>query len=137
MSLPAVITRCCEKWRAEGIALAPPIEESEIRRTWSEFRSPVSADVLLLYATIGGFQEYYLDDDMAFSLWPWDWLRKRSRETPRNGVVFSDHSIEVVTWEFRFETEQTSSVWSSHGEQTAPTLETFLEQYLNDPWQLL
>lgn len=112
--------------------------ESEVRRVWHEFGSQASADVVTLYSTLGGFQDYhFFTDDFYFSLWPWSWLQKRNREDRHRGVVFCDHSIESVTWELRFENEQTSSVWSSHGERTAPSLKSFLELYLEDPWQLL
>ena len=137
MAFSEVISRCSDKWRAEGIKLAPPITESEVRRVWCELQSQVSADVLALYTTIGGFRDYTCDDELFWSFWPWDWLQQRNQEDPKSGVTFCDHSIEVITWELRYENEQTSAVWSSHGNRTAVSLESFLESYLKDPWKLL
>lgn len=117
--------------------LAPPISDAEVRRVWLGFRKDLSADVLHLYTSFGGFQDYAFDDDFFWSLWPWDMLQTRNRETPCEGVVFCDHSIEVVTWEFRYENVENSSVWSSDGHRTASTVESFFERYLEDPWQLL
>jgi len=137
MALSDVLSRCIGQWQSKGITLAPPIAETEIRRVWGGLRREPSADVLELYATVGGFQDYTFEEDFFWSLWPWDWLQKRNEESPRDGIMFCDHSIEIVTWELRYETAKHSSVWSSHGDQSAPTLESFLDRYLQDPWQLM
>jgi hypothetical protein len=137
MVLNEVIAHCVEKWRSHGITLAPPIPEQEVRQVWEQLHSDVSADVLLLYTTIGGFDEYVFEKDFFWSFWPWDWLRKRNREEPGIGTKFCDHSIEIVTWELRYEDSEVSSVWSSHGARSAPSLQSFLESYLDDPWNLL
>ncbi len=109
----------------------------EVRRVWAGSKREPSADVLELYATVGGFQDYAFEENFFWSLWPWDWLQKRNEESPRDGVMFCDHSIEIVTWELRYETAKHSSVWSSHGKPSAPTLESFLDRYLQEPWQLV
>ena len=137
MALSDIMSRCIAKWRAEGITLSPPITETEVRRVWAALEREQTADVVELYATVGGFQDYTFEEGFYWSLWPWDWLRKRNGESARDGVMLCDHSIEIVTWELRFETGKHSSVWSSHGDQSAPTLEAFLDQYLDDPWQLM
>lgn len=137
MTFSTVISRCIDKWQAEGLELAQPIAADEVRRVWSEFETELSADVLQLYSTIGGFQDYTFDEDFFWSLWPWDWLQERNREDRGAGVMFCDHSIGIETWELRYEDSKHSSVWSSDGKQTAPTLESFLNLYLQDPSQLL
>ena len=137
MALSDVISRCIAKWQAEGLTLAPPIAEDEVRRVWAGFKTEPSAEVLQLYMRVGGFQDYTFEEDFLWSLWPWDWLRKRNQESPREGIMFCDHSIEIVTWELRYETSKHSSMWSSHGNQSAPTLESFLDRYLENPWQLI
>jgi len=96
-----------------------------------------SVDVLELYGFIGGWKDYVCDDDFLFALWPWDWLIERNSERERSGILFCDHSIEVVTWELRFVDSRHSSVWLSDGRQVAATLEEFFRQYLRDPWQLM
>ncbi|MBL8848307.1 MAG: hypothetical protein JNG89_01425 [Planctomycetaceae bacterium] len=135
--LTCVLRRCIAKWQDEGISLAPPVAGDEVCRVWQAFGTEASADVLQLFATVGGFQDYEFDDDFLWSLWPWEWLTKRNTESPGEGVMFCDHSIGVVTWSLRYETPIHSSIWSSHGVLTAPTLQLFLEQYLRNPWQLL
>lgn len=137
MTLAEVLDRCIDQWTAQGIAVAPPISEHEVHRVWSRFGSKPSADVIELYTSVGGFQDYVFDEGLTFSFWPWDWLKKRNAENPGLGVMFGDHSIEVVTWEIRYDNPQTSSVWSSHGNTTAPTLKAFFSLYLEDPWQLV
>lgn len=137
MTFPDILSRCVAKWVADGITLAPPITEDEVRRVWTGFKRELSVDVLQMYATVGGFQNYAFEEEFFWSLWPWDWLKNRNQESPRDGVMFCDHSIEIVTWELRYETSEHSSVWSSHGDQSAPTLECFLDRYLDNPWQLM
>jgi hypothetical protein len=137
MALSHVISRCIAKWQSEGVVLDPPIAEDEVRGVWASCKREPSSDVLQMYAAVGGFHDYTFDEEFFWSLWPWEWLKERNQESPRDGIMFCDHSIEIVTWELRYETSKHSSVWSSHGNQTAPTLERFLEQYLDDPWQLM
>lgn len=137
MALSGLISRCISKWQAEGLVLAPPIAADEVRRVWSSFHQEVSSDVLLMYGTVGGFLDDVYDERFFWSLWPWDFLEKCNNESPCDGVAFCDHSLQIVTWELRYESPQHSSVWSSHGNRSAPTLEAFLGQYLDDPWQLL
>jgi hypothetical protein len=139
MSLAQILSQCIERWRRDGIPLGAPQEESRIRSAWASFNQPLSADVLSLYATIGGFGNYVFDDMESFwFFWPWDTLVERNAKEPREGVVFCDHSIGVLTWEFRFENESTSSVWLSQDElRAAPSVEAFFQIYFDDPNQLL
>ena len=137
MALSDVIESCSDKWRANGLMLAPAVTEAEVRQVWLGFNKKVSSDVLQFYTTLGGFNAYTFDDEFFWSLWPWDCVRQRNSESPREGVMFCDHSIEIVIWELRYENPKISSVWSSNGRQSAPTLESFLQRYLEDPWQLM
>ncbi|MBT5017817.1 hypothetical protein OAH05_02540 [bacterium] len=137
MSLSTILSHCIAQWKEEGLELGSPISEDEVRRVWAELNQETSADVVELYTTIGGFHEYTFDDDLFWSLWPWQYLQERNKELHREGIVFCDHSIEIDCWEIRYETRQHSSVWSSHGYKTWSSLEEFFKQYLEDPWQLL
>lgn len=138
-----LLHRCIAGWTAEGIPLAPPIAEDEIRRVWDRFGQRVSSDVLRLYGTIGGFAEYVLDDEFLWCLWPWQDLLGWNAVQQGPGVEFCDHSIKVVTWGLRFEDDDRSSVWRHDAQspgnfhRTAPTLDAFFQMYLDDPWQLL
>jgi len=139
MALEEILARCIEKWRGAGIALSPPVEEAEVRRVWDGFGKHVSEDVVRLYATFGGFQEY-VDDGGTFFwfLWPWEMVCQENTDERVEGVMFCDHSIRVVTWELRFEDERQSSVWTTdHNSMSAPSLESFFRLYLEDPWELL
>lgn len=137
MPLSDVLARCIDNWTAQEIEVAPPISEHDVRCVWKRLGMELSADVLELYSFLGGFQDYVADEEFFWSLWPWALLERRNAEDRGAGVMFCDHSIEVVTWEIRYHNPQTSSVWSCHGARTAPTLEAFFELYLEDPWQLL
>ena len=132
------LSQCIVSWQREGIAIGEPISEAQVRQAWSDLGLRVSRDVIALYSTLGGFAQYEFDNEFFWSLWPWDWLKKRNQEERHAGVMFCDHSIEICTWELRYENDEVSSVWLvQHAQQTAPRLEAFFEMYLADPWKLL
>ena len=142
MAVEDVLAVCIEKWRREGIPLLPAVEEAEVRRTWEGFGKQAAEDVVRFYSTVGGFVEYEFDDRFFWSLWPWDLLRQENTDRQGDGVMFCDHSLQVITWELRFEDDVRSSVWTARElyadpEMTAPSLESFLRIYFEDPWQLL
>ncbi len=91
MQITEVIAECVDRWRSMEVMLAAPIAEDEVRRVWAGFNCEASADIVLLYGTVGGFLEYTCDEGLNFSFWPWDWLKKRNTESPRPGVMFCDH----------------------------------------------
>jgi len=138
MDFEDVLTLCIEKWRGEGIALAPPVDEAEVRSVWECLGGRTSEDVVRLYTTIGGFAEDDYDSTLFWSLWPWDMIRQENLGRRGEGVLFCDHSIRVIDWEIRFEDDRRSSVWQvTDSSMTAPSLESFFRLYLEDPWQLL
>jgi hypothetical protein len=144
MALEDVLTRCIANWRGAGIPLSPPVDETDVRTAWDNLGGRATEDVVRLYTTVGGFAEYEFDEEFLWCLWPWEMTRTGiiGRRGEGEGVMFCDHSIEVVTWELRFEDDRRSSVWSirtlyNDSEMTAPSLESFLGLYLEDPWQLL
>jgi hypothetical protein len=140
MSLPQVLDRCIDKWRGQGVSLSAPISEAEIRRVWKRLDRRLSSDVACLYTTVGGFGQDYgeWDEDFYWILWPWEFLQERNFEERVDGVMFCDHSIEIAVWELRYEDDDHSSVWRAHwNSKVAETLESFFEQYLENPWKLL
>jgi hypothetical protein len=139
MSFGEILAQCMEKWRGTGITLLPPSDDDEIREIWGRLGHRVSEDILLLYTTVGGFDEGQWDrDEFYWSLWSVPRLRQENLGCPTGGVQFCDHSIQVITWELRFEDERRSSVWQVEDEaRSAPSLELFFQTYLEDPWQLL
>jgi hypothetical protein len=89
---------------------------------------------------VGGFADWHYVGDFFWSLWPWDLLQEENRERSGTGMLFCDHSIRVVTWELRFEDKENSSVWTADTDvprQVAPNLESYLRNYLDNPWGLL
>lgn len=138
MSFGAVIDRCVDRWLGQGISLSPPVGEAEVREAWGRLGLHLSRDVLLLYTTVGGFAEDCWDEDFWWSLWPWDYLLEQNFGDRSQGVRFCDHSIQLVTWEVRYENERRSSVWRSCGTgpevMCASSLESFFQMYLDDPW---
>jgi hypothetical protein len=138
VSLETVLARCIVQWRDEGTPLLAPRSESEIHEVWARFNQPVSADVLRLYTLVGGFEDSTMDDEFSWTLWPWDKLVEDNASWRGEGIRFCDHSISIDTWEFRFVDERHSSIWSiENHEMTAPSLESYLETYLSDPFRLL
>jgi hypothetical protein len=138
MGLDDVLARCIERWRKLGVALAPPVDDGEIRSTWDGLGGQASDDVVRLYSTLGGFAEYESDFGFFWSFWPWAMIREENQCRRSKGIMFCDHSIRVLTWELRFEDKYHSSIWEAEtGLMTAPSIESFLRLYLEHPWRLL
>lgn len=71
-------------------------------------------------------------------MWPWEWLLESNQNVSQTGVMFCDHSINVCTWELRYENPDVSSVWLVQQDcRIASSLEKFFEKYLADPWLFL
>ncbi len=138
MAFEYVLAQCIEKWRGEAV-LFPPVAEAEIHRIWGGCGRRAAKDVICLYTTVGGFADYTPDSDFYWSLWPLGVIRDENFERQGEGVMFCDHSIQVVNWEVRFEDDLRSSVWNvgcfgaARPEMTAPSLEIFFQLYLEEP----
>jgi hypothetical protein len=139
--LISVLNMCIARWRETGVALSPPVEEAEVRRVLHGYGKRASEDVILLYGTVGGFKEYETDNDESlWTFWPWKMVEERNTAYQGDGVMFCDHSLQVVIWELRFEEEGRSSVWQVDSPcpvMTAPSIEAFFRLYLQDPLRLL
>ncbi len=142
MALKDVLGLCIGKWRCEGITLAPPVGEYEIRCTWHEFGKQAAEDVVHLYTRVGGFANDEMDAEFYLSLWRWDKVREQNTLRQAVGVIFCDHLIDSLIYELRFEDKLRSSVWDISSFDAgplmiAPSLEMFFQIYLDDPWRLL
>ncbi len=137
------LNHCISKWRNEGIKLEPPLTEAAIRRLWDHFGMPVSADVLRLYTTLGGFKTGEYEEGFFWYFWPIDDVIEINTKNPSPGIRFCDHSIHIVDWEIRFENPLISSVWRVYPgdpeppDQVADDLQSFFRIYLDDPYQLV
>ena len=132
MSLEGILAHCVERWREAGIALLPPDDASSIERVYASLGAQASRDVLCLYSTVGGFEDYQCDEDL-WSLWSLVRLQEDNAEFPRQGIAFCDWSIRACTWELRYEDQNRSSVWLVEASlRIAPDLETFFQRYLDD-----
>lgn len=88
MPLSDVLARCIDNWTAQGIEVAPPISEHEVRRVWERLGMELSADVLELYSFLGGFQDYVADEEFVWSLCPPRCGGLACRSTPESSSHF-------------------------------------------------
>jgi hypothetical protein len=98
-----------EKWKLEGVALEPPLEESVVKARFSALGRVCSRDVLALYTATGGMEDGYSDSHL-WSLWP---LQKVVLETARYGkpyILFADFFIDSHLYCFMYQNEEKSSV---------------------------
>ncbi len=106
---------------------------------WQANGHGVSNDVLALYSAVGGFADWYYEEDFFWCLWPWNGLQEVNREEPGEGMLFCDHSVRLITWELRFEDESHSSVWIRDPDcrrKVVPNLESFFLAYVDDRYKL-
>jgi len=129
-----------EKWKLEGVALNPPIEESVVVAKLSVLGRPYSRDVLGLYAAIGGMEDGYSDSHM-WSLWSLERVVSETTRYDRPYILFGDFLIDSHFYCFKYENEDRSSVAVDYlngevPELLAESVQEFFEILNNDAARL-
>jgi hypothetical protein len=130
-----VYERAADCWRVRGVPLLAPFSPAEVGVTFEALGYPLSADVVRLYGTTGGFVDY--EAAGLWSLWSLARLRRENEADRYPGkllVFFADYCISAHAYGLRYEDEEVSSVWiEDGGVRIANSLEGFLEMYLSNP----
>lgn len=125
-----IFGRAADHWRKRGVPLRPPHTPDEVAEAFRALCYPLSADVLRLYTTVGGFADH--ETDGLWSLWS----LPRIREQPQGGpfLPFADWLIASHRYAFHCEDERTSSVYIVEDDRrVASSVAEFLDRYLTDP----
>lgn len=117
--------------------LAPPVSAAVISRVFADLGRSISADVLALYAAVGGFAERH-DDHSDWSLWTPDRIRKQGGAAAGPFVLFADWMRESHYYGLHYESPEVSSVHIILGPEFPPyrcadDLAGFLEKLLREP----
>ncbi|AMV37806.1 hypothetical protein VT85_10240 [Planctomyces sp. SH-PL62] len=134
---PTVFESFACEWRRRGVDLAPPVSAAAISRVFADLGRSISADVLALYAAVGGFAECR-HDHSVWSLWTPDRIREQGGATAGPFVLFADWMLESHYYGLHYESPEVSSVYILLGPEFPPyrcadDLAGFLEMLLREP----
>ena len=132
----SIISRVVERWRRDGIALWPGVDEQRVVSELAKLGRSVPRDVAALYGATGGFQD--VADDEFWCLWSFDRMVAENAAYPGPNIAFADWAIDAWWYCLRPESEQVSSVFldcfdGSKPRRVAASLVEFLSEYLRDP----
>ena len=126
-----------ERWASEGVEPLAPEGPDAVLAAFADAGILATSDVIAVYGAIGGMR---VMDNEYWRLWP---LAEVIEQSPSiHGAAFSDYCISC--WEYRLQpvSADVSAVYIDRNDDTppaliAPSLEAFLERYLNDARSLL
>ena len=132
-SLAALLSR----WESEGAKPLPGEGAEAVRDAFQSLGVTPTADVVLLYTTVGGMQSM---DDEYWRLWSLEEVRSQQRS--EHGVLFGDYCL--FCWEYRLVpvSPERSAVYVDRYDNAPPvlvaaSLEQFLERLHVDARSLL
>jgi hypothetical protein len=125
------------RWESEGAKPLPAESPEAVHDAFQSLGMTPTADVLLLYTTVGGMRSM---DDEYWRLWSLEEVRSQQRS--EHGVLFGDYCI--FCWEYRLVpiSPETSAVYVDRYDNAPPvlvaaSLEQFLERLHVDARSLL
>ncbi|MFO1227389.1 hypothetical protein [Roseateles sp.] len=128
-----------ERWKGDGLVLLPAEPESAVRAAFSKVGSTATADVISMYATLGGMPEM---DKEYWRLWSLADIQIENATSTATGVLFSDYLISCWSYRLVPNEDDTSSVFVDYFNDdqcihVASSLEEFFGKYIEDPFQVL
>lgn len=122
-------------WRKENIKLAPPNLPQEVVDCFQSLGKNPTKDILEFYTICGGMINYTMDDSLL-SVWTLEEVAKKN-SIASEIVCFADFLIESHRYAFKYEDENTSSIYSDSESpeftKIADSLEQFFDLYLINP----
>lgn len=134
------IEQVLRKWRAAGVELLPPYDDTHVATVIKSLGQPLSRDVAGLYRVIGGMKDGEMDD-LCFSLWPLDRVLAENQKNSLDGIIFADFLIDSHVYLFRYAGADVSTVYVDYGDGKAPqlvaaSLQEFFQLYVSGPEQI-
>ena len=133
------IEKAVNKWRDAGIKLLPPADESAILEAFRRIDRPLTRDILKLFRTTAGFDQYDSDSHL-WSLWPLSRIVEEHEtiKYERPYTLFADFMINSYLYCFHFRDDNISSVCIDYFDGNDPmsvaqSVEEFFELYLTNP----
>lgn len=124
-----------EKWRRENVKPSPPKSEKKIVECFLAIERSLSKDVLEFYSICDGTIDEKMDNSLL-SVWSLETVVKEN-STVSKLTYFADFLIESHRYAFKYENENTSSVYSdwetSELIKVADSVERFFDLYLTKP----
>jgi hypothetical protein len=133
------VERVIGKWKQDGVELLPPNKEPDVIAVFTKLGLKVSQDVVNLYCTIGGMEDF---DSFMWSLWSLDRIDAENRTYTKPYILFADSMIDAYRYCFKYENAENSSVYVDwlNGEEpelVANSMDEFFEYYFKSPEKIL
>ncbi|MBC7795488.1 MAG: hypothetical protein H7Z37_01285 [Pyrinomonadaceae bacterium] len=137
--LDLILNKVIEGWRNDKARLFPPNNRAEVVSAFEKINRKCSADVIELYCATGGMDEDSRDDKL-FTLWSLNKIVLENTAFKGESVLdvaFGDYFIESHLYYFRYENENTSSVYTDGSKdgkiiKIADSVSEFFYIYLTD-----
>ncbi|HXG83146.1 MAG TPA: hypothetical protein VNI84_03875 [Pyrinomonadaceae bacterium] len=129
------LSKAINRWQEENIKLSPPETEQEIIDCFLAIESLISKDILEFYSAFGGMVDDVMDNSLL-SIWTLEKI-KQENSTVSELTYFADFLIETYRYAFKYENENTSSIYcdceTSEFLKIADSVEQFFDLYLTNP----
>jgi hypothetical protein len=128
-----------ECWKTEGLVLLPPEPEPVVRKAFARIGSIATADVVSMYAILGGMPEM---DKEYWRLWSLSDIETENTTSIATGVLFSDYLMSCWSYRLVPNEDDTSSVVADYFNDdqcilVASSLEEFFGMYAENPYKVL
>lgn len=137
--LKSKLKQVVDGWKKEHLELAVSCSEKTVIDAFVRIGRLISKDIIELYSYVGGMADGSSDSKL-FSLWTLDEVMKEnspSKSLNSEYTYFGDWLISSHVYAFKFESINTSSVYSDFSSQdlvkVADSLEEFFDLYLKTP----
>lgn len=129
------LAKAIKLWEEENLRLASPNSEQQVIDCFLAIERLISKDILEFYTNFGGM----IDGDMGeslFSVWTLEEVKKNNSSVSEL-TYFADFLIESHRYAFKYENENTSSIYcdweTSEFIKVADSVEQFFDIYLINP----
>lgn len=135
------LTALLPRWRIDGVDMLPPGDPAQVQALFAQLGQPATAEVLTLYATLGGMVTM---DGEFWRLWSLDEVSRANQGPPSEwGVQFADFLTHSQVFRLRTAADGRSEVLafapqgSAAHVRVAASLAEFFALYRHHPDQVL
>jgi hypothetical protein len=128
-----------KRWANEDVGALPGVEASSVQACFASLDSVATADVIALYAEIGGMDKM---DKEYWRHWSLSEIESENKSPSPSGVLFADYMISCWCYRVKAVSQEVSAVYIDFFNDKNPTLvanslEEFFSMYLKDPDSVL
>ena len=128
-----------QRWLSENVLPLPGESANAVKAAFGRLGSLATADVIDLYAAIGGMNNM---DAELWRYWPLAEIVAENTTSSPFGILFADYMVSSWCYRLKEISQSTSAVYidffdGGEPKLIAESLEEFLNKYIEDPTSLL